>query len=72
MKKILVFCLMVLSTMTVFAQTASKVEDLKQKQKVLALTAKLNKMQLDYAKEQARFADISNYQQFSKHHDNRL
>ena len=33
MKKILVFCLMVLSTMTVFAQTASKIEDLKQKQK---------------------------------------
>lgn len=55
MKKVFLLGMMVLSTAFGFAQDATKVNNLKEQQQVLALTSKLNKLQLDYEKEKANY-----------------
>ena len=58
MKKILVICIMAMFGLSAFSQSATKVDNLKQQQQVLDLTAKLNKLEIEYAKEQANLAEL--------------
>ena len=45
--------------LSAFSQSATKVDNLKQQQQVLDLTAKLNKLEIEYAKEQANYAELN-------------
>ena len=53
MRRFILIGIMVLSAISGFAQDATKVQTLKEQQKVLNLTSKLNKLQLDYEKAKA-------------------
>lgn len=55
MKKIIFTCLMAFCAIAAFGQNTENVKDLKQQQKVLDLTSKLNKLQLKYEKEKANY-----------------
>lgn len=57
MKKILAICIMAMFGLSACSQSATEVDNLKQQQKVLNLTAKLNKLEIKYAKEQANYAN---------------
>ena len=59
MKKILAICIKAMFGLSAFSQSATKVDNLKQQQQVLNLTAKLNKLEIKYAKEQANYAELS-------------
>ena len=59
MKKLLLIGIMSLSVITGFSQNTATVDNLKEQQKVLNLTAKLNKLQLDYEKEKANYNALS-------------
>ena len=59
MKKLLLIGIMSLSVITGFSQNAATVDNLREQQKVLNLTAKLNKLQLDYEKEKANYNALS-------------
>lgn len=59
MKKLLLIGIMSLSAITGFSQNAATIDNLKEQQKVLNLTAKLNKLQLDYEKEKANYNALS-------------
>ncbi|EGC20489.1 hypothetical protein HMPREF9141_0968 [Prevotella multiformis DSM 16608] len=59
MKRLLLMGIMILSVLTGFSQNTAIVNNLKEQQKVLDLTAKLNKLQLDYEKEKANYNAIS-------------
>lgn len=59
MKKVILLLVMALSTAFAFAQDATTIKNLKEQQKVLALTSKLNKLQLDYEKEKANYNDLT-------------
>ena len=59
MKRFLLIGIMILAAVTGFAQDANTVKTLKEQQKVLDLTSKLNKLQLDYEKEKATYNDIT-------------
>lgn len=59
MKRFLLIGIMILAAVTGFAQDENKVKTLKEQQKVLDLTSKLNKLQLDYEKEKANYNDIT-------------
>ena len=59
MKKLLLIGIMSLSAITGFSQNAATVDNLREQQKVLNLTAKLNKLQLDYEKEKANYNALS-------------
>lgn len=54
MKKIIFICLMAFCTIAA-CQSTENFKDLKQQQKVLDLTSKLNKLQLKYEKEKANY-----------------
>ena len=58
MRRFILIGIMVLSAISGFAQDATKVQTLKEQQKVLNLTSKLNKLQLDYEKAKADYDDI--------------
>ncbi len=59
MKRLLLMGIMAMSVITGFSQNAATVNNLKEQQKVLDLTAKLNKLQLDYEKEKATYNALS-------------
>lgn len=58
MKRFLFIGMMVLSAACGSVQNSPKVNNLKEQQKVLDLTSKLNKLQLDYAKAKADYDAI--------------
>ena len=58
MRRFILIGIMVLSAISGFAQDATKVQTLKEQQKVLNLTSKLNKLQLDYEKAKADYDAI--------------
>ena len=59
MKKLLLIGIMSLSAITGFSQNTATVDNLKEQQKVLDLTAKLNKTQLDYEKEKVDYNELA-------------
>lgn len=59
MKILLLMGIMAISVITGFSQNTTTVNNLKEQQKVLNLTAKLNKLQLDYEKEKATYNALS-------------
>lgn len=59
MKRLLLMGIMAISVITGFSQNTTTVNNLKEQQKVLNLTAKLNKLQLDYEKEKATYNALS-------------
>ena len=58
MRRFILIGIMVLSAISGFAQDATRVQTLKEQQKVLNLTSKLNKLQLDYEKAKADYDAI--------------
>ena len=60
MKRLFLIGAMALMTTCGFAQNTTAIKNLKEQQKVLDLTAKLNKTQLDYEKEKADYNDLTN------------
>ena len=60
MKRLFLIGIMALAAVSGFAQDANKVANLKEQQKVLDLTSKLNKLQLDLEKEKATYNDLVN------------
>lgn len=59
MRKLLLMGAMALMTTFAFAQDATVVKNLKEQQKLLELTTKLNKAQLDYEKEKADYNELT-------------
>ena len=59
MKRLFLIGAMALMTTCGFAQNTTTIKDLKEQQKVLDLTAKLNKTQLDYEKEKADYNELT-------------
>lgn len=53
MKRLFLIGVMVLTAVAGFAQSGERIDTLKERQKVLKITTKLNKLQLDYEKEKA-------------------
>ena len=53
MKRLFLIGIMVLSAVAGFAQNNTKIDKLKEQQKVLKLTTELNKLQLEYEKEKS-------------------
>lgn len=59
MRKLLLMGAMALMTTFAFAQDATVVKNLKEQQKLLELTTKLNKAQLDYEKEKVDYNELT-------------
>ena len=60
MKRLFLIGIMALAAVSGFAQDVNRVDKLKEQQKVLDLTSKLNKLQLDLEKEKATYNDLVN------------
>lgn len=59
MKRFFLVAIMVLSVVAVFAQNQDRIDVLKERQQVLKLTTKLNKLQLAYEKEKANNVELA-------------
>ena len=59
MKRLFLIGVMVLTAVAGFAQSGERIDTLKERQKVLKITTKLNKLQLDYEKEKANNIELS-------------
>ena len=59
MKRLFLIGGMVLTAVAGFAQSGERIDTLKERQKVLKITTKLNKLQLDYEKEKANNVELS-------------
>ena len=59
MKRLFLIGVMVLSAIAGFAQSDTRIDTLKEQQKVLKMTTELNKLQLDYEKEKANNVELS-------------
>ena len=59
MKRLFLIWVMVLSVVAGFAQGETNIKTLKEQQKVLKMTTKLNKLQLEYEKEKINNVDLS-------------
>ena len=62
MKRLFLIGVMVLTAVAGFAQSGERIDTLKERQKVLKITTKLNKLQLDYEKEKANNIELSKAQ----------
>ena len=60
MKRLFLIGIMALAAVSGFTQDVNRVDKLKEQQKVLDLTSKLNKLQLDLEKEKATYNDLVN------------
>ena len=58
MKRLFLIGIMALAAVSGFAQDANRVDKLKEQQKVLDLTSKLNQLQLDLEKEKATYNNL--------------
>lgn len=58
MKRLFLIGIMILSAVSGFAQDPNRVDKLKEQQKVLDLTSKLNQLQLDLEKEKATYNNL--------------
>lgn len=58
MKRLFLIGIMVLSAVAGFAQNNTKIDKLKEQQKVLRLTTELNKLQLEYEKEKSNNIEL--------------
>ena len=59
MRRLFLIGVMVLSAIAGFAQSDTRIDTLKEQQKVLKMTTELNKLQLDYEKEKANNVELS-------------